>query len=615
MKADASGHHLFMLIVLSLACPDGITSMFERIFLRSLIWTRLRLGSRTFLVLASILVGIVSALAAIVLKTFVHYMHMIPDYFFRLSNTHIWYILMPVSGILLTVLVVRFFFKGKLERGLGSILYAIARKSSKVERSKMYSHVVTSGITIGFGGSAGLEAPIVITGSAIGSNIATALKLGYKERTLLLACGAASGIAAVFNSPIAGVVFAIEVLLTDVSIATFIPLLISTATAVILSKLSYSGQIFYLITNQWFYHAIPYYVLLGVLCGLISVYMTRATLFLEGFFEKRKKIYSKAIWGGLLLGAVIFVFPPLYGEGYTSVSSLLNGDYYDLISRSVFASYTGRPWILFTVTVAIVILKVIATSLTNGSGGNGGIFAPSLFTGAVAGFSLAFFVNFTGISTLHISNFVAVGMAGIMSGVVHAPLTSIFLIAEITGGYVLFIPLMIVSALSFFISRYFEPYTIYTKNLARRGHMFTDDKEGNILIQLRLDEMIETDFTPLRVSNKLRDVIEAFTASKRHVFPVVDDQGVFIGVIDVDDIKSIMFKPEEYDLYTVGELTDKKILTIDKSEVLASAVEKFETSNLWYLPVVDGNKYMGFISRANLLSYYRRILKRSSSVF
>jgi chloride channel protein, CIC family len=574
-------------------------------------WRRLNIRPNKFIILASIIVGIVSAIAAVILKSLVHLMHRIPDYFFRVSNTHIWYIVLPFCGIILTVLFVKFFLKGKLEKGLGSILYSISRNSSKVDKSKMYSHVVTSGITIGLGGSAGLEAPIVITGSAIGSNIASFLKLGDKERTLLLACGAASGIAAVFNSPIAGVIFAVEVLLTDITIKMFIPLLISTATAIIISQMIYTDHVFYLITNQWYYHAIPYYVILGILCGLISVYMTRVTLFMEDFFEKRKRIWLKAIWGSLLLGLLIFLFPPLFGEGYSSINSLFHGDYLDLINKSPFSSFTEDPWILLLVTLAIILIKVIATSLTLGSGGNGGIFAPSLFTGGLVGFGLAFFVNTTGISSLYVSNFVAVGMAGIMSGVVHAPLTAIFLIAEITGGYVLFVPLMIVSAISFFISHYFEPYSIYTKKLVQLGQLFTDNKDGNILMQLHLDEMIETEFRPILVTAKLRDIIEAFATSKRNVFPVIDKENNFVGIIDIENIKKVMFKPEFYDQITISDMTTVGVITIDKFEDVTSAMKKFEASGLWNIPVTDKNKYVGFISRSNILSYYRRYLQQS----
>lgn len=582
---------------------------------RVVTWQRNHIGSHTFIILASIVVGIVSALAAVVLKTFVHYMHRIPDYFFSISNTRIWYLVLPLAGILLTVVFVKIFLKGKLEKGLASILFTISRGSSRIEKSKMYSHVVTSGITIGLGGSAGLEAPIVITGSAIGSNLGSILNLGYKERTLLLACGAASGIAAVFNSPIAGLVFAIEVLLTDVSIGMFIPLLISTATAIIVSKSIYSGQLFYLITNQWYYHAIPFYILLGVLCGLISVYMTRVTLFMEDFFEKRKGIYSRALVGGLVLGGLIFLFPPLFGEGYNTITSLLHGDYSALLDKSIFSAFEYTPWMLIIVTAAIILIKVIATSLTLGSGGNGGIFAPSLFTGSLTGFGFAYLVNTLGITTLHVSNFVAVGMAGIMSGVIHAPLTAIFLIAEITGGYVLFVPLMIVSAISFFISRYFEPYTIYTKKLAQKGHLFTADKDTNILMQLHLDELIEKEFVPLKETAKFREVIDAFTASQRNVFPVVDHENNFIGIIDLANIKEFMFKPEVYDFMTVTDITTTGVLTIDKNENVVTAMQKFESSGRWNIPVTEDGKYIGIISWSNILSFYRRILKRSATLF
>jgi chloride channel protein, CIC family len=592
---------------------DG--SMVKRILNRFLLWLRRRFGSHTFLILASIAVGIVSAIAAVILKLFVHLMHRIPDFFFSFSNTHIWYLLLPLAGIMLTVIFVKIFLQGKLEKGVGSILHSISRNAAKVEKSKMYTHVVTSGITVGLGGSAGLEAPIVVTGSAIGSNIATFLKLRKNERTLLLACGAASGIAAVFNSPIAGVVFAIEVLLTDISISMFIPLLISTASAIIVSKFLYSGQLFYPITNEWNIRSIPFYIVLGLLCGFISVYMTRVTLLMENFFDTKRRIFPKALWGGLVLGALIFLFPPLFGEGFVTITSLFHGDYRALVDNSIFSALGRNPWLLLSITAAIIFIKVIATSLTLGSGGNGGIYAPSLFTGSLVGFGLAFFVNTTGLGTLHISNFIAVGMAGIMAGVIHAPLTAIFLIAEITGGYVLFVPLMIVSALSFFISRYFEPYTIYTKNLVQRGHFFTDDRDSNVLMQMDLGDLIETEFIPLQVTAGFPDVIEAFTRSKRNIFPVVDDENNFVGLIDLDDIKELMFKPEVYRMMTVSDVTITGIITIDKTENVISAIKKLESSGHWNIPVTEGTKYIGFISRSNLLSYYRRILKRSASLF
>lgn len=573
------------------------------------------IGNHTYMVLASIVVGVVSGLAAVLLKYFVRLIHLIPDFFLSWSHSALIYTITPLVGILLTLLIIKLLLRGKLEKGLGSIIFSIARRSGKVERSKMYSHLVTSGITIGFGGSAGLEAPIVITGSAIGSNIAGFLGFGYKERTLLLACGAASGIAAVFNSPIAGVILAFEVLLTDITIPLFIPLLISTATASILSKFLMKGQLFYLITNDWYFNAIPFYILLGILCGLISVYMTRVTLNVEGFFEKRKKIIPKAIFGGLTLGILIYLFPPIFGEGYSTIETLLKGDIFNILKNSVFTFLPASPWILITFTSIIVLLKIVATSLTLGSGGNGGIFAPSLFTGGLTGFGTAFFINSLGISQLHVSNFIAVGMAGIMSGVVHAPLTAIFLIAEITGGYVLFVPLMIVSAISFFISRYFEPYSIYTKNMVKRGQYSTDDKDSNIFKHIPLDDIVEREFIALNQNDTFLTLIDAFTRSKRNVFPIVDDDQNFIGIIPLENFKEFMFKTELYSELRLGDLTSKSELMLEISESMDEAMIKLESSNLWNIPVTNKGKYIGFISRANILTYYRRTLKQASSLF
>jgi CIC family chloride channel protein len=586
-----------------------------RIIDRLKVFKQRYIGDHTAMVLASILVGLVSALAAVVLKHFVRLVHLIPDFFLTWSHTTLIYIISPLIGVLLTVLFVKLFLKGKLEKGLSSILFSVARKSGKIEKSKMYSHMVTSGLTIGFGGSAGLEAPIVITGSAIGSNIAGFLGFGNKERTLLLACGAASGIAAVFNSPIAGVIFAVEVLLTDVTIPVFIPLLISTATATILSKFLLKGQLFYLVTNDWYYNAIPFYVLLGVLCGLISVYMTRVTLSIEGFFEKRQSVILKAIFGGLALGIMIYLFPPLFGEGYHTIETLFKGDTLSLLKNSVFSFIPFSPWTIFIFTCLIVLLKIVATSITLGSGGNGGIFAPSLFTGGLTGFGTAFLVNSLGIAQLHVSNFIAVGMAGIMSGVVHAPLTAIFLIAEITGGYVLFVPLMIVSALSFFISRYFEPYSIYTKKLAQKGEYDTSDKDSAIFKNISLDGIVETEFIALNQNDTFRTLIDAFTRSKRNVFPVVDNDQNFIGIIPLENFKEFMFKAEVYDEIWLKDITSKSEITIDINESMDDAMIKLESSNLWNIPVTNQGKYIGFISRANILSFYRRILKKSSPMF
>jgi CIC family chloride channel protein len=589
--------------------------MFKKLINKLLYWRIKHVSNRTLLIIASVFIGAISAIAAVSLKLFVHWLHSVSEYFLSFSGNPLWYIFLPFAGIILTVIVVKYFFKGHLEKGLGSILYAVARKSAKVEKSKMYSQLVTSGITIGLGGSAGLEAPIVITGSAIGSNIASFFNFGYKERALLLACGAAAGIAAVFNSPIAGVIFAIEVLLLDISIPAFIPLLISTATSIIISKLLYKGQLFYFASNDWYYHAIPFYIILGVVCGLVSVYMTRITLFMEGFFHKFKKVLPKAILGGLTLGLMIFLLPPLFGEGYSTVNTLLSGDNSAIMSNSIVESLRSNPWAIIIFTFVIIIVKIFATSLTIGAGGNGGIFAPSLFTGALTGFGIAFMVNTMGLSELNISNFVVVGMAGILSGVVHAPLTAIFLIAEITGGYMLFVPLMIVSALSYFISKYFEPYSVYTKMLAKKGQHYANDKDRNILNLLNMEEIIEKDFVVLNISDDIEKLIAAFTKSNRSLFPVVDHDNNFCGLVYLDEVKEYMLKKELYPDLKMKDIVHKDIITIDLIEDMDEAMAIFENQKLWNIPVLDGTKYIGFISRSNIFSHYRRTLKNTSTLF
>lgn len=567
---------------------------------------------KTFLVLASILVGIASALAAVVLKTFVHSLHRIPVYFDSHSVTNFWLFILPVAGVILTIVITKIFFKGRMEKGLGSVLFAIARKSSRMGKEKMYSHLITSGVTVGLGGSAGLEAPIVITGSAIGSNIARILRFGYKERTLLLACGAASGIAAVFNSPIAGVVFALEVLLTEFTIPGFIPILISAASATIVSKLLFKGQLFYLVSHEWFVQAIPFYIILGILCGLVSVYMKRTTLAVESYFHDKGAV--RKILGLLLLGGLIFLVPPLFGEGYDSVKGILNGGSGDLLYGSILSNFQDNTWLVLIFILGIIIIKPFATALTIGSGGNGGIFAPSLFTGAFTGFGMASLVNYTGITTLKTPNFIVVGMAGILSGVVHAPLTAIFLIAEITGGYTLFVPLMIVAALSYFITRFFEPFSVYTKALAGKGQLHTDDKDSNILRNLNIADLIETDFMILKTTDNLGQLVNAFAQSNRNIFPVVDENNEFYGVIILNKVKEYILKQELFDVVRIGELAEKPV-TIDITESMDSVMDKFEHFNYWNFPVLDKREYIGFISQSGILSSYRRTLKEKTLLF
>jgi chloride channel protein, CIC family len=578
-------------------------------------WRTRHISNRNFVIVASLLVGLVAGIAAVILKNAVHGIQYLLELLRSYSGNTYLYFIFPLAGILLTVFYVQRFRGGKLGRGIANILYTIVKKSSNVERDKVYSHVITSALTVGFGGSAGLEAPIVVTGAAIGSNTGRDLRMNYKERTVLLAAGAAAGIAAVFNTPIAGVIFAVEVILMEIAIPSFIPLLIAAATAAVLSNFLQSERLFFLITKGWEFKAIPFYILLGVVMGFVSVYISRLTLRIEGFFRNKKQTWRKAVFGGLGLGVMIFMLPPLYGEGYRIIENLLEGNYSILVSGSWYKDFISSPWMIVMIGVLLVFIKVIATSLTIGSGGNGGIFAPSLFTGGITGFVFAYFFNLTGIAELTVPNFIVAGMAGALSGVVHAPMTAIFLIAEVTGGYALFVPLMIVSAFSYFISRYFEPYSIYTKRLAARGLLLTQNKDKGVLARMKLKKMIETDFVPVHPNDTLGRLVDTFANSKRNIFPVLDENEELIGIIQLENIREIMFQTERYDTTLVSDLMMRPELTIDINESMVDVMRKFEQHNTWNIPVIDGGKYAGFISKSTLLTQYRsKIAKQDSGV-
>ena len=574
-------------------------------------WRSRNISNKTFLILVAIIVGIVAGLAAIVLKLAVHNIQHLLRVILENPSFNFLLFVFPLIGILLTVFYIQRFRKGKIGRGVGNILISIAKRSSNIERDKTYSHIISSALTIGFGGSAGLEAPIVVTGAAIGSNTAKDLKMNYRERTLMLACGVAAGISAIFNSPIAGVLFAVEVILYEFTIPAFIPILISSATAAVLSNFLYKGQFFFLITKGWNMNAIPFYIVLGILMGLISVYVTRTAIRTEKLFKSKKKPYQKAIIGGVILGLMIFLLPPLYGEGYYSVENLLAGKYQTLLDNSLFTGFAENPWFIVLIGVIIVLVKGIATSVTIGAGGNGGIFAPSLFIGAVTGFVFAHTVNLLGIIELTEANFIVAAMAGALSGVIHAPLTGIFLIAEITGGYVLFVPLMIVSSLSFLIARYFEPYSIYARKLVEKG-LHNKDRDNIVLNRIKLKNILETDFVSVMPSDTLGQLVVKIERTKRNIFPVLDENGHLQGVVLLDSIREVMFHHEQYDKVHVKELMTQPPCILDVNEEMYDVMKKFDSYNAWNLPVTEGNKYIGFVSKSTIFTKYRGLLIKQS---
>lgn len=577
-------------------------------------WIQFRLTNKQFILLSSVLVGLSVGLAAIVLKTAVHAIYLASTYK-GLGNYKYLFLFFPLIGIFLTVLVIKNLLKGKLEKGLSHIHYAIAKKSSLLPQEQMYAQIATSSLTVGLGGSAGLEAPIVITGAAFGSNYAKTYNLSYSERTLLLACGIAAGIGATFNAPIAGVLFALEVLLVDISISAFTPLIISAATGALISKIILQDDILlsFSLQQPFNYNNVPQYILLGVFAGLISVYHSRTFSKIEGLFSKRKqKTYLNVIIGGLLLAGLIFAFPSLFGEGYQSIKHLALQQPDDILTNSFFENFRGNEVVVLIVVGLLIFIKSIATGLTLGSGGNGGNFAPSLFVGAYLGFFFSRLLNMLGLTNLPESNFTIVGMAGILSGLYHAPLTAIFLIAEITGGYTLMIPLMIVSSISFAISKYFEPYSMDVKKLALSGKIFTNDKDQNILATISTSNLIETNFQAVSASLNLGGLVNVIAQSKRNIFPVLDSNNKLLGIIILDNIREIIFKTELYEKISVRDLMNPAPAVISANQSMESVMKIFDETGAWNLPVTDNGVYIGFVSKSSIFSSYRSQLKSTT---
>lgn len=560
--------------------------------------------------------GFVSGMLAVLLKTIVHYIQHGID---AIPVSRFSYLLFPMLGILLTVFIVNRFFHGHIERGIAMVLKAIARKSSYIPFSHTYLHVITSSLTVGLGGSAGLEAPIVATGSAAGSNLARISDLNYQERTLLIACGAAAGISAVFNAPIAGVVFAIEVLLVETLVSYFIPLIISSVVGALCSKIILEeSSLFNFVLKQSFdYKNVPYYILLGILAGFVSLYYARIFKFTESKIHSWKiNSYGKVIIGGLLLLGIYFVFPPLFGEGYNSVKKVANGSFNTFIDNTTLFSLLGTKWAIIAFAAFIVLFKPVAAGITIGSGGNGGNFAPSLFAGSYLGYFFSQVLNATPWVKIPVGNFSLVGMAGVLSGVMYSPLTAIFLIAEITNGYELFIPLMIVSSISFFIVKTYEPFSMDLKKLAKEGQVFTHKKEKNILTSFTLDEIMQDQYETISLDKKLKDLVELLKKSEKNIFAVAGSKGRFVGIVELNDIKQKLFQPEEYNKTSIRSLMKKPAAVLEQDQDMHSVMELFDLTQSWYLPVLDKDKkFVGFISKTKLFNKYREILSSQSDLY
>lgn len=560
----------------------------------------------------SAVIGTIAGLSAVILKGTVH---QIQHFLFKGSHAEVNNYLIyfyPLIGIMITVLITRYYWKEKLGHGITDILFSISKKSSVIVKGKMYSRMLTSAITVGFGGSVGLEAPIVVTGSAIGSNIARLMHLDYKSRTLLIGCGAAGAIAGIFNSPITGVIFASEVILAGLGFASFIPLLIAAVCGSLVSLALLGDDILFSfeLKDPFIASDTPYFILLGILCGLIAVYFTRFTYFVEEKITKIKNFALRGLIGGLLLAIIIFFFPPIYGEGYDTIKLLLNGHESDMVFQSFFSLNYSNPLVFILFLVGIILFKPIASSLTMESGGSGGIFAPSLFLGGVVGFIFAFIINYIFPGSISLSNFALAGMCGVMSGVLHAPLTAIFLIAEITGGYTLFVPLMLVSAISFSTISYFEKYSIYTKQLIERGDYIPHDKDKQLLSGIKVKKLIEKDLISIKPHQKLSDLVNVVRKSKRNIFPVVDDDGRLVGIITLDDIRDIMFDEAAREETIISSIMRDPPAFISTKSSMQSVMNTFEITGAWNLPVIKDDKYVGFVSKSRIFNTYRTKLKK-----
>ncbi|MBU3856524.1 MULTISPECIES: chloride channel protein [Bacteroides] len=579
-----------------------------------LLWREKHIKDKQFVLLLSFLVGIFTALAAYILKFLVEYIKEFLTENFDTTGANWLYLVYPVVGIFVTGLFIRKIVRDDIGHGVTKILYAISRKQSRIKRHNVWSSVCASAITIGFGGSVGAEAPIVLTGSAIGSNLGSLFRMDHKTLMLLVGCGAAGAVSGIFKAPIAGVVFTLEVLMMDLTMAFLLPLLITSVTAASVSYLLTGTEAMFQFHLDYPFslERIPYAIALGIFCGLVAWYFTRSMNWIEDIFRRYKNPYVKFLIGSAMLSVLIFLFPPMYGEGYDTISLLLNGasisDWETVMNNSLFY---GNAHLLVLYLILIILFKVFASSATNGGGGCGGIFAPSLFLGCIAGFVFSYVCNEFNIGNTYIpeKNFALMGMAGLMSGVMHAPLTGVFLIAELTGGYGLFLPLMIVSVCAYLTIIVFEPHSIYSMRLAKSGELITHHKDKAVLTLMNMDSVIETDFLTVRPDMDLAQMVKTISQSGRNLFPVVDIRNELIGVVVLDDIRNIIFRQELYHRYHVAEfmvVPKARIITTDSMEVV---MEKFDSTNSWNLPVVDeNNKYIGCVSKSKVLSTYRQMM-------
>lgn len=579
-------------------------------FTNFLNWRAKHISNQQFIYILSLITGVGCALAAYVLKSIIH---LIQTFVTQLTNNEInyWYLIFPAVGIAIASFFVRRIVRDDISHGVTKILYAISQHKAIIKVHNCYSSVIASAITIGFGGSVGAEAPMVLTGSAIGSNLGKAFRMDQHTLMLLVGCGAAGAIGGIFKAPIAGVTFVMEVLLIDFTMSSIIPLLITSVTATALSYF-FSGSDYMFAFSDYSSFSlarVPYIIILGIVCGLVALYFTRGMNFLEGLFKRLKSPQIKLVVGGLMLGGLIFLFPPLYGEGYDTIISLLANNSDDTFAQSIFRDYKSASWGVIAYLGLIVFFKIFATAATNGAGGTGGVFAPSLFVGCLTGFIVAEVFCILGFNVPH-QNFALAGMAGLMSAVMHAPLTGIFLIAELTGGYDLFMTLMITSTIAYITIIIFEPHSLYAMRLAKKGELLTHHKDRAVLTLMKMDNVIEKDFLTVSPEMNLGELVKVISQSHRNIFPVVEKYtGKLVGIVFLDEVRNIMFQPRLYDRFTVYKLMSIPPAKINVNTSMDHVMDIFEQSGAWNLPVIDDNgAYVGFVSKSKIFNIYRDVL-------
>lgn len=587
-------------------------------YMKLLRWREDHIPEKSFVVILAIIIGVASGLAAVLLKFLIGTISGLVNSVTEASQANYYYLVFPIIGIFLTGIYVRYVVRDNISHGVTRVLYAIAQKKSRLKFYNMYASLASSSVTIGCGGSVGAEGPIVFTGAAIGSNLGQAFRLSPHMLMMLVGCGAAAGISGIFKAPIAGVLFTVEVLMLDLTAGSVMPLIMASVAGATVAYVftGYNVEFFFTQSEMFYASRIPYVVLLGVFCGLVSVYFTKMIEVMERMFWRISCPRYRFFLGSILLSVLIFVFPPLFGEGYESINYLLNGHVEQIFNNSLFYGMRSSVGATLLLVGALCFMKVFATSATNGGGGVGGTFAPSLYVGCMAGFLFAYAVNSLGIvdptMPLSTKNFSLVGMAGVMAGVMHAPLMAIFLTAEMTGGYSLFLPLLIVAAISYGTSRIFSNYSIYTKRLALQGELLTHQKDKTVLTLLKMDSVIETDFIPVHPDMSLKEMVDVISKSKRNLFPVTDDDGQLLGIVLLDDIRNIMFRPDLYRRMHVKRFMSMPPAKVELGTPMDQVMKMFDNTGAWNLPVVEEGRYVGFVSKSKIFNSYRQVLKHYS---